>query len=80
MFSIGVWSNRWLQYAVGTSVLLLLAVVYVPFIQPFFNTVPLSLNDWIVMAPFIALASVAAEITKWYLRRSSLQLAAQPAD
>ncbi|MDD5368324.1 MAG: calcium-translocating P-type ATPase, SERCA-type [Anaerolineaceae bacterium] len=80
IFSLGIWGNRWLQYAVGSSILLLLAVVYVPFIQPFFKTVPLSLNDWIVMAPFFLLASVAAELTKWYLRRSSPKPATQGVD
>ena len=78
-FSLGIWGNRWLQYAVGTSILLLLAVVYVPFLQPFFNTVPLTLSDWILMAPFIALASVAAELTKWYLRSRSPKPAVQAA-
>ena len=50
-------------------ILLLLLVIYVPFLQPLFNTVPLTLTDWLEMAPCFALASVAAELTKLYLRK-----------
>jgi Ca2+-transporting ATPase len=68
LFRIGVLSNRWMLWAVGSSFALLLFVMYVPFLQPVFGTVPLTLNDWIVMLPFFLMASVAAEITKFALR------------
>ncbi len=38
LFSIGVFSNRTMQYAVGLSIVLLLLVINVPFLQPIFNT------------------------------------------
>ncbi len=38
MFKLGVFSNKYMQYAVGLSVFLLLLVVNVPFLQPIFNT------------------------------------------
>ncbi len=69
IFAIGPFGNKWMQYAVGASIVLLIAVIYVPFLQPFFNTVPLTLTDWLEMAPCFALASVAAELTKLYLRK-----------
>ena len=68
LFRIGVFSNKWMQYAVGSSLLLLLAVIYAPFLQPFFNTLPLTLEDWLVMTPLFLAASVAAELTKVFLR------------
>ncbi|MGQ9490512.1 MAG: calcium-translocating P-type ATPase, SERCA-type [Anaerolineae bacterium] len=68
LLKIGVFSNRWMQYAVGTSLALLLLVMYVPFLQVVFGTVPLELRNWIVMAPFILAASVAAELTKMFVR------------
>ena len=64
----GVLSNRWMLWAVGSSFVLLLLVVYVPFLQPIFGTVALSLGDWLVMLPFFLAASVAAESTKAFLR------------
>jgi len=69
VFSIGVASNRWMVLAVGSSLLLLLAVVYVPFLQPVFSTVPLGASHWLSILPFAFVAPAAAEITKIFLRR-----------
>jgi len=69
LFKIGVFGNKWMQYAVGSSLLLLLAVIYVPFLQPFFKTFPPTLEDWLVMTPLFLVSSVAAELTKVFLRR-----------
>ena len=45
LFSLGVFSNRWMQYAAVSSVLLL-AVVYVPGLNVVFNATPLSAAQW----------------------------------
>jgi Ca2+-transporting ATPase len=71
MFSTGVFSNPWMLWANGSSLLVVLITVYVPFLNPFFSTVPLSLGDWVFMLPFMFLASIAAEITKLYLRKKA---------
>jgi Ca2+-transporting ATPase len=77
IFSIGVFSNRWMAWAVGASLLLVLTVVYVPFLQPFFDTVPLTLDDWLMMLPFFFASAVAMELLKVYFRRRSAK-GAQP--
>jgi len=69
VFSVGLFTNKWMVYATSASLLLLLGVIYLPFLQPFFGTMPLSLNDWLWMLPFIFIAPVTAEIVKWILRR-----------
>lgn len=71
VLKVGLLSNRWMLWAVGSSLLLLLLVIYLPFLQPFFNTVSLGFSDWLVMTPLFLMASVAAEFTKAYLRRSA---------
>ena len=43
VLSIGLFSNRWIIWAVSFCSLLVLLVVYVPFLQPFFDTVQLGL-------------------------------------
>jgi Ca2+-transporting ATPase len=68
LFKIGVFSNMWMVGAVGLSLGLLLLAIYVPFLQPIFGTVPLSLGEWLWILPFALLASIAAELTKIYLR------------
>jgi P-type Ca2+ transporter type 2C len=71
VFSIGVFSNRWMVWAVGASLLLVLMVVYVPFLQPFFDTVPLTLDDWLMMLPFFFASAIAMEVLKIYFRHRS---------
>ena len=69
VFSIGVFSNKWMNWAVLASFLLVLAVVYVPFLRPFFDTVPLTLNDWLLMSPFFFASPIAMELLKVYFRK-----------
>ena len=80
VFSIGVFSNRWMVWAVGVSFLLVLMVVYVPFLRPFFDTVPLTLDDWLFMSPFFFASPVAMELLKVYFRkRAARVMGTQPA-
>ena len=79
IFSIGVFSNRWMVGAVTASFTLVLMVVYVPFLSPFFDTVPLTLDDWLFMLPFFFASPIAMELVKLYFRRQSGAALAQPA-
>jgi Ca2+-transporting ATPase len=69
IFRLGVFSNRYLVGAVGLSLALLLLVIFVPFLQPIFNTHSLSLREWEVVVGLAVLPAVAEEVTKWFLRR-----------
>jgi P-type Ca2+ transporter type 2C len=71
IFQIGWFSNRWMLAAAGSSLALLLAVIYIPFFDPIFRTATLGWQDWLVMLPFILADSVAAEVYKLILRRRS---------
>jgi Ca2+-transporting ATPase len=55
VFRMNVFRNRALVLAVALSFLLQLAVIYVPFFQPLFRTVPLSPSDWLII---LAIASL----------------------
>lgn len=68
IFTIGFFTNRWIVWAVGASFLLVLMVVYIPFLRPFFDTVPLSLGDWALMLPFCFASPVAMELLKFLFR------------
>lgn len=73
VFSNGFFSNKWMFWAVGGSFVIVLLAVYVPFLNPFFDTVPLGFADWMLMLPFMLIASIAAELTKLYLRQKAAQ-------
>jgi Ca2+-transporting ATPase len=71
LLKIGVFSNPYMVYAVASSLVLLLAVVYVPFLNQPFNTVPLGPGQWSVVLPLAIVPAVAAEATKWLTRRAA---------
>ena len=71
VWAIGVFTNRWMQWAVLLSLVILLAIIYVPFLDPIFETTFLTIEDWLVMLPLILVPSIAAEVNKWVLRRIS---------
>ncbi|MGD1994528.1 MAG: cation-translocating P-type ATPase [Anaerolineae bacterium] len=64
LLKLGLFTNRYMQYAVAVSLVLLLGVIYLPFMQPIFDTVPLGLREWAVMLPLLFVPSVVAEINK----------------
>ncbi|MBI5822835.1 MAG: cation-translocating P-type ATPase [Chloroflexi bacterium] len=69
IFTIGIFSNKYMQYAVGVSIALLLLVCAVPFLQPIFNTHFLSGREWGLVLGLALMPAVAEEITKFFLRR-----------
>jgi Ca2+-transporting ATPase len=71
LLAIGIFSNKWMQWAVLSSLVVLLAIIYVPFLDPIFGTTFLTGQDWLVMLPLILVPSVAAELNKWVLRKVS---------
>jgi Ca2+-transporting ATPase len=68
IFRLGVFSNKYMQYAVGLSIALLLMVVNLPFLQPIFNTHFLSWQEWLFVFGLAFIPAVAEELTKLYLR------------
>jgi Ca2+-transporting ATPase len=68
LYRLGPFSNRYMQYAVGLSIALLLLVIYVPFLQPVFNTHALDRTEWAVILPLALIPAVSEELTKAYLR------------
>jgi Ca2+-transporting ATPase len=69
LFTIGVFSNKYMQYAVGLSIALLLLVAGIPFLQPIFNTHWLNLNEWLLVVGLALIPAASEEITKFYLRK-----------
>jgi Ca2+-transporting ATPase len=69
LFSIGVFSNRPLIGAVVLSVLLQLAVTYIPFLQPVFKTTSLTGEELLITVAASVVVFVAVEIEKWWWRR-----------
>jgi Ca2+-transporting ATPase len=54
-----------MNLAVLSSLVLILAVVYVPFLQTIFKTLPLGWTQWSELLPLLLIPSLAAELTKY---------------
>ncbi len=68
VFALGLFSNRWMQYAALSSVALLAAVVCLPVIRTVFGAVPLAPTAWAVLLPLIFLPAVVDELVKLAFR------------
>ncbi len=60
----GIFSNKWLNYAVLFSILAHIVLLYTP-LAGIFKLVPLALSDWLFILPFALSGLVVFEIVKY---------------
>lgn len=72
LFKIGFFTNKNLVYATLISFGLLMAVLYIPVLQPIFKTYALSLKDWGIVLRFCIIPIVAGELNKWIVNKTSI--------
>ena len=65
---VGLFANKWLWAAIALSTLLQVAVIYVPFLNAAFGTVPLSAGAWAECLGLAMVVLVASELRKCVLR------------
>jgi Ca2+-transporting ATPase len=78
----GFFDNKWLIGAVALSLFTHVLVIYVPFLQTAFHTVPLSSFDWAVATCVASTLLIGMELIKLALRttrRTAPARAAAPA-
>ncbi|MFN2106449.1 MAG: cation-translocating P-type ATPase [Candidatus Promineifilaceae bacterium] len=68
VFKIGLFSNRTMVIAITATAVLQLALIYVPFLQRFFNTKSLSPRDLVIALAASTVVFFAVEIEKWIRR------------
>ena len=66
IFQADFFANKYLLLAVGLGGIFQLAAVYVPFFQNVLRTVPLGLNEWLIIATVNVLVILAIEAVKWH--------------
>ncbi len=74
IFSLGLFTNRSLVYAVLTTIILQLVVIYVPFFQTAFRTVPLSFTEWGVVLALASTTFISMELVKYFSGKSSQEI------
>ena len=61
--------NKWLNLAVGWELLLLVAIVYLPFLHEAFSTYSLPPLDWLIVGGLAATIVPVLEAAKWIGRK-----------
>ncbi len=72
LFTIGVFSNRFVISAVLLTFVLQIAVIYTPVLNPIFKTTPLTARELAISMLLPALVLVAVEMEKFAIRRGWL--------
>ncbi|NTW49902.1 MAG: cation-translocating P-type ATPase [Chlorobiales bacterium] len=62
-------ANKWLNLSIIWELLLLCAVIYIPFLQKAIGTYSLPLADWIIILCVSLSVSPVLELTKWMIRK-----------
>ncbi len=69
LFQVGLLSNKPLLAATFVTLLLQVGVIYLPFLQGFFGTQPLTAAELALSLALSSLVFVLVEVEKWLLRR-----------
>ncbi|MFU8806368.1 MAG: HAD-IC family P-type ATPase, partial [Bradymonadaceae bacterium] len=72
VFKISLFRNRFLLVAVITALVAQVAILYVPFLQALFETVPLTLTHWGIILIVGTAIIWFVEADKWWIRRRGL--------
>jgi len=76
ILTMGIFCNPYLILAIFGSVTLHCMILYVPFFEKIFNTVPLDFNDWILVIGISFPVVIVDEILKVFTRmRTNSELA-----
>ncbi|MFH1430844.1 MAG: cation-transporting P-type ATPase, partial [Nanoarchaeota archaeon] len=70
LLKIGIFSNKWLNYAILFSVFLQLVLLYTP-LNSVFGVVPLTLKDWLFIIPFAFSGLIVFEGAKYIRQRKN---------
>jgi len=76
VFELGLFKNKWLNLAICWETMLLLIIVYTPFLQESFRTFSLSLIDWIIVTllagSIFPVLEISKAIIRWQERKRSI--------
>ncbi|MGE5774639.1 MAG: cation-translocating P-type ATPase, partial [Chloroflexota bacterium] len=62
-------ANKWLNLAVGWEIVLLVLIIYLPFLHEAFSTYSLPLIDWVIVGGLAMTIIPVLEIAKWIERK-----------
>lgn len=69
LFKVGLFSNRKVLFGILTELLILAALIYVPFLQELFHTAPLTLTEWGLLLLIPLPLILVEELRKAWVRK-----------
>ena len=73
VFSVGLFSNRLLNIGVLVAIAIAMMIIYLPPLQPIFNTTPLGPELLVYLLIWPPIIFAADELRKWVVRRNERQ-------
>ncbi|HEY3373471.1 MAG TPA: cation-transporting P-type ATPase [Candidatus Aquicultor sp.] len=70
VFTIGIFSNMWVAYGIIFELLIVAAIIYIPFLQDIFGTTSVGVVEWSLALVFGVIIFLADEARKAYVRRN----------
>jgi Ca2+-transporting ATPase len=77
LLSAGIFSNKLVLIGIATELLLLVVLIYVPFMQNIFNTAAVGVSEWCFALLWAPVIIILDELRKLYLRMCRRQVEAQ---
>ena len=68
IFRMGLFSNRLILWGILVEFAVLTAIIYIPFLQPVFNTAPIGIQEWAFLLVWIPIILLMDEMRKLLLR------------
>ncbi|KRN29032.1 hypothetical protein IV38_GL001247 [Lactobacillus selangorensis] len=69
VFKIGLFSNKRVWEGIIFEICLIIALIYIPFLQGIFNTAPLQWNEWLFLICIPIPLVLIEELRKYFVRR-----------
>ncbi len=69
-FTVGLFKNKWIIRGILFEVIVLLSIIYIPFLQDIFSTTALGLNEWLYLILFIPIMFFTEELRKYITNRN----------
>ena len=67
-FKLGLFKNKWILIGILFEIIVILAIIYIPYLQNIFGTTSLSINEWLYVITFIPIMFFADELRKYWIR------------
>ncbi|MEM3374450.1 MAG: cation-translocating P-type ATPase [Candidatus Woesearchaeota archaeon] len=65
---LNLFTNKWLLGGIVLAVLFHIGVIYIPFLQNIFKTVPLSFTEWLIILAVSSTGFIIMEISKFFTK------------